>query len=512
MSETARIGRKNRHLRQLLVGMALPWIGVMVAPHAAGIDSRPIRIGHCVEGDRLGASVSAAGDVDGDGLEDVVYGAPGMDAPGANSGGATVLIGPRRDDGSSDESRTVQVVGGQPGDRLGRTVAAAGDVNRDGYDDVIIGAPGLDAESRVDAGGAFVLLGSAAPQEWDLRDENVAAFTVFGEGSGDRVGESVAAAGDVNGDGFDDVILGGPGVDVLGREDAGAAYVVFGGGQPRSVDLAVDGTDRTMIYGGHAFDRAGISVTGLGDVNLDGLDDLAIGAYGYDGEDGGFTGAVFVLWGSSVPANADLALVGHLSDIGFAITGARAGDDAGWSIASAGDVNADGVPDIALGARGVDSRRYLNVGAAYVVFGQHEEAQIDLNELGKFGYRILGSRPFDLTGSSLTSFGDVTGDGLPELALAAPLASREAHRAGVVYVVPGKSVPGGLRLPRAGVLQIEGRTRMAELGTSLAGNVDVNADSYSDILIGAPGERHLGARRCGGLQLILGPLIPTSSS
>ena len=496
-------GGGRRCLLSAAAAAAVVQVATAAAPATTRAHPPPGHVMECNQGDRAGISVSGAGDVDGDGHEEVVYGAPGADGRGGQGGRATILTHPLE----RELSRAIHVEGGASGDRLGRAVAAAGDVNGDGFDDVVIGAPGLDAETKVDTGGAYVLLGSADLDRWDVTAGDFRGFTITGAQSGDRAGSAVAAAGDVNADGFDDVVVGAPRADVLGRENAGAGYVVFGSSAPTSIDLAADEMHATRIYGGRSFDRAGVSVAGLGDVNRDGLDDVGIGAYGFDGEDGGFTGAAFVLWGSIAPTAIDLALVGHLREVGFAIIGARAGDDAGSMVAAAGDVNLDGAADIAVGARGVDSRPYLNVGAAYVLFGQEAEARIDLRHFHDFGYRILGSRPFDLTGSSLASLGDVTRDGVPDLAVAAPKASRRAHRTGAVYFVAGQQTRGRLRLPQARLLHITGVGRMAELGTSVAGNVDINGDSHVDVLIGVPGEKHGGARRCGDIRILIGPLL-----
>lgn len=402
--------------------------------------------------------------------------------------------------------RQLNIDGVRAGDRLGRAVASAGDVNGDGLDDVVFGAPGVDVGSRTDAGAAYVVFGSSSLEAPDLAASDFDGFMIAGAGTGDRLGRSVSTAGDVNADGFGDVIVGAPGADSPRAADSGAAYIVFGSENGGTVDLAADALNGMRIYGATSYDRAGISVTGIGDINNDALHDVAVGAFGVD-TNGGFSGSVYVLWGSRVASHIDLGLVGHLPDRGFVIEGARSGDDAGWAVASAGDVNGDEIPDIAVGARGVDAPGYANVGAAYVVFGQDIRARISLRELGGLGYRILGSRPFDLTGSSLALAGDVDQDGLSDLVIGAPRASRSKPNVGVVYVVPAQVQANSVSLPEAALLQINGRKRLAQTGTSVDGRLDFNDDSHADLLVGSSTESHNGDPRCGAVRLFFGPFV-----
>ena len=184
-------------------------------------------------GDFLGWSVAAAGDVNGDGYADVIVGAWANDTGGTNAGAVYVYFGGPTADAVAD----VTLFAEAPGDVFGITVAGAGDVNGDGYDDVIVGATQNDA-AGVNAGRAYVYFGG-------LGMDAVADLTLTGEAAGDNFGISVAAAGDVNGDGYDDVIVGAyderrgrdrrrPGLRVLRRTGPGR------GGRPHADRLAAN--------------------------------------------------------------------------------------------------------------------------------------------------------------------------------------------------------------------------------------------------------------------------------
>ncbi len=209
------------------------------------------------------------------------------------------------------------------GDTFGQSVANAGDVNRDGYDDVIVGAYSSDG-GGTDAGRAYVYFGGPVM-------DNDADVTLTGVAAGDYFGQSVSGAGDVNGDGYADVVVGAPYNDA-GGSNAGRAYVFFGG-------PAMDAAPEVTMTGAAASDLFGYSVGGAGDVNGDGFADVVVGAL-YNDAGSSNAGRAYVFFGGAAMNNgADVTL-----------TGAAAGDLFGVSVAGAGDVNGDGYDDVIVGA------------------------------------------------------------------------------------------------------------------------------------------------------------------
>ena len=238
-------------------------------------------------GEWLGYAVSAAGDVNGDGKDDLIVGAPLNDDGGFNAGAAFVVYGrdvaedgdfPAVVDLAALGTNGFKIQSGTVNEQLGQSVSA-GDVNGDGFDDLIVGVWGAGD------GAAYVIYGKATAFPAVLDIAAIAAgtggFAIAGENAGDYAGRSVSIAGDVNGDGIDDLIFGA-GRDDSGGDDAGAAYVVFGraDGFTTPVDLAeiAAGTGGFKIQGAEEDGRAGSAVSAAGDLDKDGFDDLIIGA------------------------------------------------------------------------------------------------------------------------------------------------------------------------------------------------------------------------------------------
>ena len=253
---------------------------------------------------------------------------------------------------------------GSDASSTGQSVSTAGDVNQDGFADVIIGAPALDQ--------AYVVFGTDAgiPANIDLtRLDGSDGFTMQGP-SGQQVGFSVTGGSDMNGDGVDDVVVGAPGPD--GNLSAGSAYVLFGSSAPfaASIDLSsLDGSNGFAVQGIASGDGLGWSLGLADDVNGDELGDLILGAPGADPDTArADAGQVYLLFGSEqgFPVTFDIGSVDGKS--GFALNGAAAGDAAGSSIAAIGDLNNDGIGDVAVGAPGADSNGQ-DAGASYVFFG-----------------------------------------------------------------------------------------------------------------------------------------------
>jgi Ca2+-binding RTX toxin-like protein len=322
----------------------------------------------------------AAGDFNGDGANDYFVGAPAADVSASDSGAAYVVFGgagltPIFDVDDLDGSNGLRIDGPvRANANLGRSVAAT-DFNGDGFDDLIVGAPGADPSgnlTKLQGGITYVVFGGPSGFDGELEVSELDGsngLAIKGVKGADVSGESVAAAGDVNGDGIQDIIIGASGVDRPGEYSVGAAYVVFGraSGFAATLELSdLNGTNGFRLDGIGAFSGTGRSVSGAGDVNGDGFDDVIVGASG-ETPNGYGSGSAFVVFGRQSFAavesldNPDARAVWRLD-------GAEAYDHAGRHVASAGDVNGDGFDDVLVGANGANSYN----GAAFLVYGRKE--------------------------------------------------------------------------------------------------------------------------------------------
>ncbi len=332
--------------------------------------SNGFKLSGVADDDRFGGSVSGAGDVNGDGFDDVIIGAIFADPNGADSGASYVVFGKAVGFSANvnlstlDGSNGFKLSGVAEGDRAGSSVSA-GDVNGDGFGDLIIGAPHADPNGN-DSGASYVVFGKASGFAANLNLSTLDGSNGFKLSGGAAYGESggtLSGAGDVNGDGFGDLIISSG----LG------ACVVFGKASGFPADLNL-----STVNGGNGFeitgDFAGVAVSGAGDVNGDGFDDLLIGAPFADPH-GPASGASYVVFGkgSGFPASLNLSTLDGSN--GFTLSGVAPYDYSGNFLSGAGDVNGDGFDDLIISAWRADPNGNFS-GASYVVFGRGVEVSV----------------------------------------------------------------------------------------------------------------------------------------
>jgi hypothetical protein len=462
-------------------------------------------------GGEYGTSVASAGDINGDGYSDMIVGAPAWDNGQAGEGKAYLYLG-----GASGLSTTVGWVyeGNQVGAALGTSVSTAGDVNNDGYSDIMVGAPGFDS-GQVNEGKVFVFYGSASGLAV------TPSWTAEGNQTGAQFGYSIACVGDVNKDTYGDIAVGAPLAD-SGQADEGVVYlyrgslaglvatpVWFGEGNQQdahfgmsiaaSNDVNGDGfadviigapdfnADADPLKEGRAFayygrntwpqaspnwtadtqqDGAGFasSLANAGDVNGDGYSDLAIGIPDYDN---GQTdeGRVVVYFGGTT---------GFGTTANWTMEINQAGASFGDAVAGA-DVNGDGYSDVLVGASNYTNGQQ-NEGGVFVYNGAAAGLSLEPNMTAE------SDQAFSEFGGSVANGGDFNGDGLTDMFIGAPMYDNGQNNEGRVYVYAGK-YNGVSTIAN---WSVENAQALAEHGYSVSAAGDVNGDGFADVLVSAP--------------------------
>ncbi len=630
-------------------GRATASFEVVTRTHELGVGDLSAAYGFVVQGetagDSFGWATSGAGDLNGDGLNDLIVGARYGDDGGTNAGEAYVIYGKAGADGTQfgtevrlaadgtttisdgtepDGSRVRQVLdtsslaptdgfliqGDAANDELGVSVAGVGDINGDGLDDLIVGADRGD-DGGTDAGEAYILYGKAGTDgtQFGVRvavDQDNVSTTLTGDTEapvnsvvrrvvdsthlapadgfilqggvqgayGNHLGFSVSGLEDINGDGLDDFIVGSPQASTngLGAGYFGRAYIIYGktgnGGQFGTLTDSRQVLDMTGLAPADGFILQGnvnnqdlsYAVAGAGDVNGDGLEDIIVGdppaysegarfghawvIYGKAGTNGtqfgesirlGADGTTTITDGSA-PAGSMVVQILSTTVLapaaGFQIRGDGALDELGVSVAGVGDINGDGLDDFVVGAHQGDDGG-ANAGEAYVIYGK---AGTDGRQFGEHvngrqilypgslapsvGFVLQGDTAHDQLGVSVSGAGDVNGDGLADIIVGAGLGDDGGVNTGDAYIIYGQAGTDGTQFGTAVRTTADGRTTITDgsvpensivrqvldtsflgptdgfvlhgettvedrLGQSVSGAGDVNGDGFDDLLAGA---------------------------
>jgi hypothetical protein len=408
------------------------------------------------DGVRFGHSVSTAGDINGDDFTDAIVGSPNYKIEGITPGAAFVYLGGFN---GLNDNYLHFLTPMQHGYNFGISVSHAGDINNDGFDDVIVGADNYQVQGETGAyGAAYIYYGS--PTGLDEINYEV----IVGPQKASQFGFTVSGVGDVNGDEHDDVVIGAISYS-NGQKNEGSVYLYLGSEEGIAL------TPFWQFENNNATSQLGYAISGLGDLNQDGYDDFSISAPFYDYDENLINnGAVYVFLGSEFGPNAE-------PDWGE--TGSEPNEYFGFSIACAGDVINNGYNDLIIGAN--------KLSAAYIFFNS-------AGELGtEPGWSITSDQTNSGFGYSVAGLGDVNNDGFADIAIGAPYYMDDQPEEGAVFVFCGSNM--GLNPTEC--WKTFGDKAETEYGFSISFAGDLNNDNRNDLLIGSPSYRRDSKTKMG---------------
>ena len=457
--------------------------------------------------DNLGYSVSDAGDINGDGIGDLVIGSPLSDPDDKSNAGVTYLLFGSKEgfdltlNPSTLGTKGFVINGDQAGDQSGRSVSNIGDINGDGVDDLAIGAP-FSRINGDNSGAAYIIFGSKQSDYFgnpiELSDLGSKGLTIKGSNSGHNAGWAVSGAGDFNGDGINDLLIGATNPSDNENGIDGESYVIFGKrGFSSTIDLSNIGLNDGLKIISDYPNNLGYSVSDAGDINQDGKDDLIIGAP-YADTNGNNSGSSYVIYGRRIDTEnpitdntINVSLLDSNNDFtGFTING-QDKDQSGFFVSKAGDINGDGIADLIIGARNGNPNNKEFAGRAYVVFCKEGDMgdNFNLSDLnGSNGFTINGIGSLDNAGWSVSDLGDINDDGIDDIIIGANNANSSY---GQSYVIYGSrdSFSSTFELSNLNGTNgfiISSIAETGNLGHSVSGAGDVNGDDVKDLIISAP--------------------------
>lgn len=406
---------------------------ILSSPTSGDVALEPLgrEVSGAALGDRHGFAV-AVGDVDGDGRPDVAMGARSADPGGrVDAGIVTLHLGASAwSDSSGVDAADVRVEGIEAVDHLGWAICLDGDLDGDGTDDLVIGAPLAQGET-VSSGEVYVFFGGPHLVPGTVLDPALADVRIQGDEIDGGLGQAVSL-GDLDGDGVDDLAIGAPGKDALGRFNAGAVVVLRGstGLIPGTV-LGVGDLDH-LIAGAFDSNGFGTSVDVVGDVDGDGTGDLAVGAP-YANASGSLRGRAYLFAGDAITGTT----LDARDDAAASYTGEGANHLAGFAVIGIGDLDADGFADVAIGAPGASPFGRTGAGAVYVLLGA-DGTFGGSGSLGSVADRVYaGPDPGAEAGSALAAGRSLTQPAAHDLLIGAPGVSDDA---GAVFVVAAEDI------------------------------------------------------------------------
>ena len=369
--------------------------------------------------DQLGFCVSKAGDINGDNIDDILISATNAEIAGKlNTGCVYIIYGsinpPSVINVSSLQSAGIVVCGKNTDDALGFSISDIGDFNDDGFDDVIIGAQCYSGNGEYHAGEAYIILGdSDLPSEIDLSDVNSHIITIRLNQQNAMLGYDVSSAGDINNDGFDDVIVSANSFSVSERNYCGRCFIIYGSVNPSSeIDLEGTGSNYFSVTGKYSYDCLGTKISNAGDVNNDGYDDILLATmYNYSNE-------VYILFGRNEPfSDIDLEYANP-----FIKTIKIDYDDMEQysviGVSDANDINKDGFGDIMISLPSLSYEGFVKNGDVFILNGSDSLSEtINLSNYNKLEIKNYSNGSF--FGSSISAVADFNKDGFADIIVGA---------------------------------------------------------------------------------------------